>query len=277
MYMMLKTWVVLLCLVGVASAQIGFKAHVDKVQAAFEDEFVLTLEVSVADPAITTTPVPPPEMVGFRFGGSGSSVEKAGELTIRRYTYNLKPARSGDVTIPSYKVEFKSTIGVDTLSSDPITVNVAQPRPTKDTQVSLAPIFITVAIGTAIISALLFRRRKAKAPIVEEADWRAEATAKFAEIKRLADREDFREFSSQASKFIIGLLEKANEARLTGYTTTDILRWMEERGIDKEIRSHCKELFAFCEEVKFSSGKVDLQSGRAAVSNATKLLELILK
>jgi len=277
MYMILKTWVIVLCLAGVASAQIGFKAHVDKVQAAFEDEFVLTLEVSVGDPSVTTTPVPPPEMIGFRVGGSGSSVEKVGELTLRRYTYNLKPARSGEVTIPSYKVEFKSAVGVDTLTSDPIVVNVAQPRPSKDSRVSLAPIFITAAIGTAIIAGLLFRRRRTKAPVIVEADWKAEAQAKFAEIKRLAEREDYREFSSQASKFVVGLLEKANEARLTGYTTTDILRWMEERGIEKEIRSHCKELFAFCEEVKFSSGKVDVQSGRAAVSNATKLLELILK
>ncbi len=277
MFKMLKTLVLAVCLATTAMAQIGFKAHVDKVQAAFEDEFVLTLEVSVSDPAMTTTPVPPPEIVGFRVGGSGSSVEKLGELTIRRYTYALKPARSGEVTIPSYKVEFKSTTGVDTLSSDPIVVNVAQPRPGKDSRVSLAPIFITAAVGAAIIAALLFRRRKTKAPVVPEADWRAEAQAKFAEIKRLADREDFREFSSQASKFIVGLLEKANEARLTGYTTTDILRWMEERGIEKEIRSHSQELFAFCEEVKFSSGKVDVQSGRTAVANATKILELILK
>lgn len=277
MYKMLRTLVVLVCLAGIASAQIGFKTHVDKVQAAFEDEFVLTLEVSVSDPSVTTTPVPPPEMIGFRVGGSGSSVEKVGELIVRRYTYTLKPARSGEVTIPSYKVEFRSSAGVDTLSSDPIVVNVAQPWPSKDSRVSLAPILLTAAISAAIIAALLFRRRKTKAPVVEETDWRAEAQGRFAEIKRLADREDFREFSSQTSKFIVGLLEKANEARLTGYTTTDILRWMEERGIEKEIRSHSQELFAFCEEVKFSSGKVDVQSGRAAVSNATKLLELILK
>ncbi len=273
----LGTMVLAVCLVTTATAQIGFKAHVDKVQAAFEDEIVLTLEVSVSDPAMTTTPVPPPELVGFRVGGSGSSVEKAGEVTIRRYTYALKPARSGEVTIPSYRVEFKSATGVDTLASDPIMVSVAQPRPSKDTRVSLAPILITAAVGAAIIVLLLFRRRKAKAPVIVEADWKAEAPAKFAEIKRLAEREDFREFSAQAGRFIIGLLEKANEARLTGYTTTDILRWMEERGIEKEIRNHSQELFAFCEEVKFSSGKVDVQSGRTAVANATKILELILK
>lgn len=260
-----------------ARAEIGFTAHVDKVQAAFEDEFLLTLEVTVSDPQTITTPVPPPEIIGFRVGGSGSSVEKAGEVTTRRYTYALKPARSGEVTIPAYKVEFKSATGVDTLSSEPIVVNVAQPRPSRDSKVSLAPIIVTGLLAAAVIGFLLIRRRKSEAAPIPEPDWRSEAEESFAEIKRLADREDFRQFSSQASKFVIGLLEKVNETRLTGYTSTDILRWMEERGLEKEIRSHSKELFEFCEEVKFSSGKVDVQSGRAAVANAAKLLELILK
>lgn len=276
----MKLFLMLLLAAGLASpasGEISFKSRVDKVQAAFEDEFVLTLEVAVSDPQMTTTPVPPPEIVGFRIGGSGSSVEKQGEFTVRRYTYDLKPARSGEVTIPAFKVEFKSITSVDTLSSEPIVVNVDQPKPRSDGSVSLAPIIVTGVCAGAVIAFLLVRSRRKRGAHVPEPDWRADAQEKFEEIKKLADREDYRQFSAQAMKFVVGLLERVHEARLMGFTSTDILRWMDERGLEKEIRGQAKELFEFCEEVKFSSGKVEVQRGRAAVANATKLLELILK
>ncbi|MGB5106647.1 MAG: BatD family protein [Candidatus Zixiibacteriota bacterium] len=260
-----------------AKAEISFTSHVDKVQAAFEDEFKLTLEVTVSDPTMTTTPAPPPDIIGFRIGGSGSSVEKQGALTIRRYTYNLKPARSGEVTIPAFQVEFKGASSVDTLSSDPIVVNVDQPKPRPEEKSSFGYI---IAIAVAIVAGIgyfLYSRRKNMPVATNEPDWREEAKKQFAEIKKMAEREDFRQFSAQAMKFAVGLVERKFETRLTGYTSTDILRWMEEQGVEKEIRDHSRELFGFCEEVKFSSGKVEVQSGRNAVANATKLVELILK
>ena len=137
-----------------AHGEMSFRSHVDKVQAAFEDEFQLTLEVSVSDPQVTTTPVPPPEIIGFRIGGSGSSVEKQGDQTSRRYVYNLKPARSGEVTIPAFRVEFKSATSVDTLASEPIVVSVDQPRPKGDGRVSLTPIIITGVAAAAVIGLL---------------------------------------------------------------------------------------------------------------------------
>lgn len=260
-----------------ATGEISFKSHVDKVQAAFEDEFHLTLEVMVSDPAMTTTPVPPPDIIGFRIGGSGSSVEKQGALTIRRYTYTLKPARSGEVTIPAFLVEFKNAESVDTLSSEPIVVNIDQPKPRSEDKSNLGIIIaIAVAIVTGIGYFLYVRRKRTETGIVEP-DWREEANRQFAEIKKLADREDFRQFSAQAMKFVVGLIERKYETRLSGFTSADILRWMEERGVEKEIRDHSRELFGFCEEVKFSSGRVEVQSGRNATANAAKLVELILK
>ena len=260
-----------------ATGEISFKSHVDKVQAAFEDEFHLTLEVMVSDPAMTTTPVPPPGIIGFRIGGSGSSVEKQGALTIRRYTYTLKPARSGEVTIPAFLVEFKNAEGVDTLSSEPIVVNIDQPKPRSEGKSNPG---IIIAIAVAIVTGIgyyWYVRRKRPETGAVEPDWREEANRQFAEIKKLADREDFRQFSGQAMKFVVGLIERKYETRLTGFTSADILRWMEERGVEKEIRDHSRELFGFCEEVKFSSGRVEVQSGRNATANAAKLVELILK
>lgn len=268
---------VLALLTASGHAEISFKANVDKLQGAFEEPFQLTLEVAITDPTIVTTPVPPPDVIGFRIGGSGSSVERQGETIVRKYFYTLKPARSGDVTIPAFKVEFKSAQGADTLTSEPIVVNVDQPKPvSKGSSNFLFYIIGGVVAAGAAVSLLLSRRKKA-APLAQMPDWKDEARVRFIEIKKLADREDFREFCVQGTRFIGGLLERQHEARLTGYTLTDVLRWMEERGLDNELRGRCKELFEFCEEVKFTSGKVDVQRGQVAAANAVKIVEQILK
>lgn len=269
---------VLVLTTGVASEEMGFKARVDKVQLAFEDVIELTLEVTVDSPGVRTKPLPPPEMVSFRMGGSGSSVERQGEQVLRRYTYTLIPARSGEVTIPAFQVEFATAEGSDTLSSEPITVTIEQPRPSRSGGSDL--LFLYVGIGAVLVVAgvgfVYSRRRKSEIPGVAP-DWKDVAAAEFAGIMKLADREDFRQFSSQVSKFVITLLENKHEAKLSGYTFADVQRWMEERGLDGELRGTVKELFAFCEEVKFGTGKVDVQKGRAAAARAQKIVELLVK
>lgn len=263
---------------GVANGEMGFKARVDKVQLAFEDVVELTLEVTVDSPGVRTRPLPPPEMVSFRMGGSGSSVERQGEQVLRRYTYTLIPARSGEVTIPSIQVEFTTVEGTDTLSSEPIKVAIDQPRPSKSGGSGL--LFLYIGIGLILlvggVGFIYSRRRKSEAPEIAP-DWKDAAASEFSGIVKLADREDFRQFSSQVSRFVITLLENKHEAKLSGYTFTDVLRWMEERGLDGELRGTVKELFAFCEEVKFGTGKVDVQKGRTAALRAQKIVELLVK
>ena len=70
-----------------------------------------------------------PEIIGLQIGGSGSSVERQGDLTVRKYSYELVPGRSGSITIPAFQVEFQNGAVVDTLTSESITVEVAQPKP----------------------------------------------------------------------------------------------------------------------------------------------------
>lgn len=269
---------VLLSALTSARAEVGFQARVDRTEAAYEDEIQLTLEVNVDDPAIKTTPLPPPEMIAFRIGGSGSSVERAGERIVRKYTYVLRPARSGELTIPAFQVEFVGSVTTDTLRSEPIVIQVAQPKPVKKPSGSTGMLYGGIAVGVAILAALGYAlRRKQKNVEPDAPDWRIQAQAEFEGIVKLADREDFAPFSAEASKFVIRLLENEHEAKLSGYTFADVLRWMEERAVDSELRAAVRDLFAYCEEVKFGTGKPDVTKGRAAAATAQKIVELLTK
>lgn len=260
-----------------ALAEMSFKATVDKLSVAYEEKIQLQLEVRFSDPSTKTTPIPPPSIIGLSIGGSGSSVEREGSTTIRRYNYELVPGRSGSVTIPPFKVEFQSGGVVDTLVSEPITVDIAQPRPVSKPGSFTALYIGIVAVIVVIAAFVLWRRKKQLPPAEEIVDWREEYRHKFAEIRKLADRQDFRAFSTEAMRLIMSLVERAYETRVSGFTSTDLLRWLEEKGFDKEGLALCDDLFGFCEGVKFATGQVDVQEGTRAAQKAEKIVELLLK
>lgn len=262
---------------NVASAEMSFKATVDRLSVAYEDKIHLQLEVKVSDPATKTTPIAPPEIIGLQIGGSGSSVERQGELIVRRYSYELVPGRSGSVTIPAFRVEFQSGGSVDTLTSEPITVEIAQPKPIRKSG-SFIVFYLGAAAIIIIAVAVLIRRRKTR--VLSEpgvADWRDEYRQRFAEVRKLAERQDFRSFSTEIMRLIVVIVEHVYETKVSGQTSTDLLRWLGEKNVDKDSLALCKDLFDFCEGVKFSSGKVDVQAGTQALSRAGKIVELLLK
>jgi hypothetical protein len=111
------------------AAEVSFEASVDRLQTAFEDPVQLELVVRTTDPDITTRPLMPPRLPGFSVGGSSSSVSREGDTIIRRYTYELRPAASGEVRIPALQLEYTDSLGTDTLSSQPIAVQVGEPVP----------------------------------------------------------------------------------------------------------------------------------------------------
>jgi len=267
-----------LLVVGALQAEISFQATVDKLNAAYEDKIHLQLEVKVSDPAVKTTPIPPPSILGLQIGGSGSSVERQGDLTVRKYTYELVPARSGSITIPAFRVEFQNGAVVDTLTSESITVDIAQPKPVKaaGSSVLRALGYGLMLIAAALVAILWLKRRK---PPVEPStpDWREEYRQRFADVRKFAERQDFRTFSTEAMRLIVAIIERTFEARLSGFTSADLLRWLSEKNIDKETLALYKDLFDFCEGVKFSTGKVDVQEGMQATNRAEKIVELLLK
>jgi hypothetical protein len=262
---------------NVVSAEMSFKATVDRLSVAYEDKIQLQLEVKVSDAATKTTPIAPPEIIGLQIGGSGSSVERQGELIVRRYSYELVPGRSGSVTIPAFKVEFQSGGSVDTLTSEPITVEVAQPKPVRKS--GSFTVFYFVAAALIIVAvAVLIRRKKAGAPAEQaEADWRDEYRQRFTEIRKLAERQDFRSFSTEIMRLVVAIVERVYETKVSGQTSSDLLRWLGEKNVDKESLALFQELFDFCEGVKFSSGKVDVQEGTRALGRAETIVELLLK
>jgi hypothetical protein len=260
-----------------ASAEMSFKATVDRLSVAYEDKIHLQLEVKVSDPATKTTPIAPPEIIGLQIGGSGSSVERQGELIVRRYSYELVPGRSGSVTIPAFKVEFQSGGSIDTLTSEPITVEIAQPKPIRKPG-SFIVFYLGAATIVIIAVAVLIRRRKTSALSEPgETDWRDEYRQRFAEVRKLAERQDFRSFSTEIMRLVVAIVERVYETRVSGHTSSDLLRWLGEKNVDKESLALCKDLFDFCEGVKFSSGKVDVLEGTQALSRAEKIVELLLK
>ena len=68
--------VLLLHAAGVPS-EVSFRASVDRVEIAYEAKVLLDLEVTVTDARIVTKPLAPPTMLGFRIGGSVSSVTQS--------------------------------------------------------------------------------------------------------------------------------------------------------------------------------------------------------
>jgi hypothetical protein len=262
---------------NVASAEMSFKATVDRLSVAYEDKIHLQLEVKVSDPATKTTPIAPPEIIGLQIGGSGSSVERQGELIVRRYSYELVPGRSGSVTIPAFRIEFQSGGTVDTLTSEPITVEIAQPKPVRKPG-SFAVFYFVAATMIIIAVALLVRRRRAGVPSEPvETDWRDEYRQRFAEVKKLAERQDFRSFSTEIMRLVVAIVEQVYETKVSGQTSSDLLRWLGEKNVDKESLALCKDLFDFCEGVKFSSGKVDVRDGTQALNRAETIVELLLR
>jgi hypothetical protein len=261
---------------GPLAAEMSFTATVDKLSVAFEEKIHLQLEVKVSDPSVKTTPIPPPDIVGMQIGGSGSSVERQGNLTVRNYLYELVPARSGQLTIPSFRVEFQGNGAVDTLSSEPITVDIAQPKPISGPRSFV--VFYSAAAVILIITvvALVRRKRGSRESEPDLPDWREEYRQRFSEVSKLAERQDFRGFSSEAMRLVVAIVERKYEAKLPGLTATDLLRWLEQRGLDKESLTTCKGLFDFCESVKFSTGKVDVPDGMLALNRAGKIVELLL-
>jgi len=262
---------------NIASAEMSFKATVDRLSVAYEDKIHLQLEVTVSDPATKTTPIAPPEIIGLQIGGSGSSVERQGELIVRRYSYELVPGRSGSVTIPAFKVEFQSGGTIDTLISEPITVEIAQPKPIRKPG-SFTVFYLGAATIIIIAVAVLIRRRKTRAlSEPAESDWRDEYRQRFAEVRKLAERQDFRSFSTEIMRLVVVIVERVYETKVSGHTSSDLLRWLGEKNIDKEKLALCKDLFDFCEGVKFSSGKVDVLEGTQALSRAETIVELLLR
>lgn len=276
MKMIGKTLLAILLLSGLSRAEVSFESSVDKLSAAFEDQIELTLKVKVTDLEVTTSPLPPPEISGFSLGGSSSSVAREGDTLVRSYSYKLVPKRSGTITIPPFKLEYRDSTMVDTLTSEPITVNIAEPVPPKSEKATPTWLWI-LCIAIIIVGAAWWYRRTVKARQPETVDWREEHTAKLAEILKLAEREDYQNFSVEAMKLIVVLLEHRTEKKLAGHTTKDLTKVLQEVDIPESEREQFSELFSFCENVKYSSGHVDPENGRKAARRLEKIVELLLK
>jgi hypothetical protein len=271
-----KTLLAILLLSGLSYAEVSFESSVDKLSAAYEDQIELTLNVKVTNPEVNTSPLPPPEIPGLSLGGSSSSVARAGDTLIRSYSYKLVPRRSGRITIPPFKLVYSDSTMVDTLSSEPITVNIAEPVPPKSE--SKTPTWLWIlSLAIIIVGATWWYRRTVKARQPETIDWRAEHTAKLAEILKLAEREDYRNFSVEAMKLIVVLLEHHTGKKLAGHTTKDLVNVLHDTDIAESEQEQYSDLFSFCENVKYSSGHVDPEDGRKASRRLEKIVELLLK
>jgi hypothetical protein len=257
-------------------AAVSFEAGVDRLQVEFEEQVLLQLTVAVSSSEIHTTPIVPPELDGFRIGGSASSVAREGERVVRTYTYHLVPIRSGRVPIPSFQLEYVDGETTDTLTSEPLSVEIAAPRPAKSrsglTFGLIAAAVVLVGVGITFWGV---RRQKSRTPV--EPDWREEYQVRFEEIKKIASRQDFRLFATEINKLIVSLLERETNGKLSGYTAGNLLKFLEENGREQAQLSQFKELLDFCEEVKYSTGKIELDKGQKAMRLSEKIVELLLK
>jgi hypothetical protein len=271
----LTLFLILLVLAPLGRAEVSFQATVDKQSAAFEDRIELTLEVRVDHPEIHTSPLPPPQISGMTLGGSTSTVDRQGDTIIRSYTYMLVPRRSGAITIPPFQLEFTDSLATDTLISEPITVTIAQPAP--QSEESATPLWLLLlALAIILVGAGWWYRRttKVEKPVLE--DWRGPFRDRLKEVTKYADREDYRQFSVEAMKLIVDLLERRSDRRLTGQTAKDLVELLAAEGLPDSELERIEQQFTFLESVKYSAGAVNTEDGRRAVQRLRKIVELLL-
>lgn len=268
--------VVAALMVTKAMAEVSFRASVDKVETAFENKVTLDLEVTVSDPHVETTPLAPPSMVGFRIGGSVSSVSQEAGKIVRHYKYELFPSKSGPVQIPAFALEYSDSAGVDTLYSQPITVTVAQPVPKKEPGKTPWSILVITAVVLAAGVWWWIRRTQYAAAETAEPEWQAEYRSQLDGALELAERQNYREFFDKGSRLLVGLLEKVNDTTLKGKTVDDLCSWVRGQEMSDELKDMITGFLKNSESVKFTTGHVEPQAAEGRVSDLKKIVERLL-
>lgn len=258
------------------AAEVSFEAKVNKLQTAFESPVRLELRVTVTDPNMVTKPLVPRKLDGFLIGGSGSGVSREGDTIIRTYTYDLKPMRSGSVTIPTLFLVYGDSLATDTLMSEPIPITVADPLalPTE------GKTSIWVVIGCVVLAFgggfwWYWRSRQGHSAL--EPNWRVVYEEQLDEARSLVGRQDYQGFSKVAAKLLMLLLERRFDRKLGGYTTTEIVKFLEEEGMISEQLERVSELLQYCDTVKYSTGEQDPDAGLRALGHLEKTVEPLLQ
>lgn len=263
-------------LIAVVEAEVSFRASVDKVETAFEDAVMLDLVVTVSDASIETKPLSPPAMVGFRIGGSVSSVTQEREHVVRHYQYELIPVRSGPVEIPGFALEYSDTTGVDTLYSQPITVTVAQPAAQRE-EGGTSWVVLLISVVVLVVGVVWWIKRSAKgAGEQTEPDWQSEYSRRLEEATDLAQRQNYKEFFDKGSKLLVGLLERTFETQLRGKTVADLCEWMKQQELSEELKGMISDFLRTSERVKFTTGRVDPKTADGRVDELKKIVERLL-
>ncbi len=258
------------------TAEVSFKASVDKVNTAYEEKVLLDLEVTVSDPLIETKPLPPPAMLGFRIGGSVSSVTQEGGSTIRHYRYELVPSKSGAVEIPAFALVYGDSTGVDTLYSQPIVVTVAQPLPPQEEGTTpWTVIIIAIVVLGGGTYWWLRRRQPASEPAVEP-EWQAEYRDRLSEAIELAQRQKYRDFFDRGSRLLVDLFATIYETPLKGKTVDDLRDWIKQQDMSDEVKGMATDFLRQSESVKFTSGQIDPRSADAQAAELRKIVERLL-
>jgi hypothetical protein len=255
--------ILLLLLTGSLSAEVAFEARVDKLETAYESPIRLELTVKVTNPQTITEPLMPRQLPGFTIGGSGSSVSREGDTVIRRYTYNLQPARSGTVKIPALRVVFTDSLNTDTLVSQPIEVSIAEPLPPPAAN-SMPTWLVAVCVVVVLAGGFWWFWRSRQSGTSLAPDWREKYRQQLRQARRLVERQDFQGFSQIAVKLLVGLLERRFERNL------------KDEGLTAEQVERVSELLSYCDSVKYATSDQDPEAGAEALRCLEKTLEPLL-
>lgn len=268
---------VLLSFPDASSAAVEFRAEIDKLRGAYEDRFEVTIVVEVSSPDIQTTPILPPNLLTMKVGATSSSVERRGDTIIRRYSYALHPQKGGNILIPPFRLAYTDGDLTDTLSSESFFIEVAQPVPKKTDEGSgwyYLILGLVVFAGAVGFYLMRLRRRRKQSP---DTDAVAAYNESLAGLRRMAERENYADFAAGARRLVVTLLERKYGVRLAGHTSSDLQRWAEEHGLEKELRQLIADLCEFCDGIKFSSSQIDRRRGTAAAESAAKIVERLLQ
>ncbi len=267
--------ILLLLLTGSLSAEVAFEARVDKLETAYESPIRLELTVKVTNPQTITEPLMPRQLPGFTIGGSGSSVSREGDTVIRRYTYNLQPARSGTVKIPALRVVFTDSLNTDTLVSQPIEVSIAEPLPPPAAN-SMPTWLVAVCVVVVLAGGFWWFWRSRQSGTSLAPDWREKYRQQLRQARRLVERQDFQGFSQIAVKLLVGLLERRFERKLAGQTSSDLIGILKDEGLTAEQVERVSELLSYCDSVKYATSDQDPEAGAEALRYLEKTVEPLL-
>ncbi|MEW5923890.1 MAG: BatD family protein [Candidatus Zixiibacteriota bacterium] len=266
------------------ASEISLTGSVDKTDIAFEDSVTLTVEIKwLGDiTAYNFQVLPLPECENLKVAGTSSSISSRTSegqgITVRTFTYVLRPTQAGIATIEPVTIDYTSLPDSTTgqLATQQFKVLIAAPvlRGNETNLPWFAKILILLAalvvIGGVILIIIIKKHSAPPEP-------RITPVQKFLEELGIIKKDfanDRKQFFTRLHKLLVIFLETNYGLSLSGQTTQLILKNMESVEAPAEMKEKIGQWLMHADKEKFAPGA---GSPGDVIRLATEIEELFRK